>query len=194
MQELTFDDVLYHADVTVLGIGNVILRDEGFGVRVAEYLSSHYTFPEGVQVIDGGTLGIELTQYVTGTKKLLVIDTVEDGAAPGTMFRFENEEINVRFQKKISSHDLGIQDLLAFLEVTGKKIEDVVILGVQPADLEAGVGLSPTLRTLVAPMAERAVKELSRWGVGPEPKAAPEAVDDHVVAEESAKEEARSFR
>ena len=70
------DDVLHPADVTILGVGNVILRDEGFGVRAAEYLDAHYDFPESVQVVDGGTLGIELTQYVTGTKKLLVIDSI----------------------------------------------------------------------------------------------------------------------
>ena len=73
------DDVLHPADVTILGVGNVILRDEGFGVRTAEYLDAHYDFPESVQVVDGGTLGIELTQYVTGTKKLLVIDSINGG-------------------------------------------------------------------------------------------------------------------
>ncbi|MBR0284288.1 MAG: hydrogenase maturation protease, partial [Selenomonadaceae bacterium] len=65
------DNVLYPAEVTILGVGNVILQDEGFGVRVVEYLDSRYEFPEDVQLVDGGTLGIELTQYVTGTKKLL---------------------------------------------------------------------------------------------------------------------------
>ena len=61
---------LFAAETTVLGVGNVILRDEGFGVRVAEYLAAHYDFPESVQIVDGGTLGIELTQFVTGTRRL----------------------------------------------------------------------------------------------------------------------------
>ena len=69
-------DVLYGGEITVLGIGNIILGDEGFGVRVAEYLDAHYDFPRGVQILDGGTLGIELTQYLTGTKKLLIIDSI----------------------------------------------------------------------------------------------------------------------
>ena len=64
----SLDNVLYKNEVTILGIGNIILRDEGFGVRVAEYLDKHYEFPDTVQIVDGGTLGIELTQYVTGTE------------------------------------------------------------------------------------------------------------------------------
>ena len=101
------DDVLHPAEVTILGVGNVILRDEGFGVRVAEYLDAHYDFPESVQVIDGGTLGIELTQYVTGTKKLLVIDSINGGQAPGTRFHFHNDDIMAHFQDKLSAHEVA---------------------------------------------------------------------------------------
>ena len=120
---------LFAAETTVLGVGNVILRDEGFGVRVAEYLAAHYDFPESVQIVDGGTLGIELTQYVTGTKKLLVIDSINGGQAPGTRFHFHNDDIMAHFQDKISAHEVGIQDVLALLAVTGKKIPEVVVIG-----------------------------------------------------------------
>lgn len=140
------DDVLHPAEVTILGVGNVILRDEGFGVRVAEYLDAHYDFPESVQVIDGGTLGIELTQYVTGTKKLLVIDSINGGQAPGTRFHFHNDDIMAHFQDKLSAHEVGIQDVLVLLTVTGRKIPEVVVLGAQPYDLEAGVELSPEMK------------------------------------------------
>ncbi len=90
------DDVLFQSDVTVLGVGNVILRDEGFGVRVAEYLDAHYDFPENVQIVDGGTLGIELTQFVTGTKKLLVIDSINGHAEPGTRFAIRDDDVLAR--------------------------------------------------------------------------------------------------
>ena len=120
---------LFAAETTVLGVGNVILRDEGFGVRVAEYLAAHYDFPESVQIVDGGTLGIELTQFVTGTRRLLVIDSINGHAAPGTLFRFEDDAVMEHFQDKISAHEVGIQDVLALLAVTGKKIPEVVVIG-----------------------------------------------------------------
>ena len=123
----SLDNVLHPAEVTILGVGNVILKDEGFGVRVAEYLDHNYTFPDSVQIVDGGTLGIELTQYVTGTNKLLVIDSINGGAEPGTVFRFHNDAIMEHFQDKLSAHEVGIQDVLALLTVTGHKIPDVIV-------------------------------------------------------------------
>lgn len=177
-------DVLYPADTTVLGIGNVILKDEGFGVRVVEYLDAHYEFPENVQLVDGGTLGIELTQYVTGTKRLLVIDSINGGVEPGTVFRFEDDEVMAHFQDKLSAHEVGIQDVLALLSVTGKKIPHVVVIGAQPYDLGAGVELSAGMKRLLPQMAENALKELKAWGIGPTAKKNAKEPDLTVVAEE----------
>ena len=181
------DDVLHPAEVTILGVGNVILRDEGFGVRVAEYLDAHYDFPESVQVVDGGTLGIELTQFVTGTRRLLVIDSINGHAAPGTVFRFEDDAVMEHFQDKISAHEVGIQDVLALLAVTGKKIPEVVVIGAQPYDVEAGVELSEKMRALVPEMARRALAELAAWGIAPAEKRGG-SVDYTAVAEAAARE------
>ena len=181
----SLDNVLHPADVTILGVGNVILRDEGFGVRVAEYLDAHYAFPENVQIVDGGTLGIELTQYVTGTNKLLVIDSINGGAEPGTLFRFHNDDVMDHFQEKISAHEVGIQDVLALLTVTGHKIPDVVVIGAQPYDLEAGVELSPGMQKLMPQVVEQALKELAAWGIKPQVKENAVALDFGIVAEEA---------
>lgn len=181
------DDVLHQAEVTILGVGNVILRDEGFGVRVAEYLDRHYDWPDNVQIVDGGTLGIELTQYVTGTQKLLVIDSINGHAAPGTLFRFEDDAVMEHFQDKISAHEVGIQDVLALLAVTGKKIPEVVVIGAQPYDVEAGVELSEKMRALVPEMARRALAELAAWGIAPAEKRGG-SVDYTAVAEAAARE------
>ena len=183
------DDVLHPAEVTILGVGNVILRDEGFGVRVAEDLDAHYDFPESVQVIDGGTLGIELTQYVTGTKKLLVIDSINGGQAPGTRFHFHNDDIMAHFQDKLSAHEVGIQDVLALLTVTGRKIPEVVVLGAQPYDLEAGVELSPEMKKLLPLIAQEAIDVLKEWGIEANEKEAGRSLDYGVVAEECVREE-----
>ena len=122
----SLDNVLYKNEVTILGIGNVILRDEGFGVRVAEYLDKHYEFPDTVQIVDGGTLGIELTQYVTGTEKLLVIDSINGGAEPGTTFRFHNDDVMEHFQDKLSAHEVGIQDVLGMMELLPQMVEQAL--------------------------------------------------------------------
>ncbi|MDY6269555.1 MAG: HyaD/HybD family hydrogenase maturation endopeptidase [Selenomonadaceae bacterium] len=183
MAEFQRDDVLFGADITVLGVGNVILRDEGFGVRVAEYLDAHYAFPENVQIVDGGTLGIELTQFVTGTKKLLVIDSINGHAAPGTRFAIRDDDVLAHFQDKISAHEVGIQDVLALLTVTGHKIPTVTVLGVQPYDLEAGVELSPEMKKLVPEVAKEALAELQKWGVEAVLKKNVASIETNRVAE-----------
>ena len=177
------DDVLFRNDVTILGVGNVILRDEGFGVRVAEYLDAHYDFPENVQIVDGGTLGIELTQFVTGTKKLLVIDSINGHAKPGTRFAFRDDDVLAHFQDKISAHEVGIQDVLALLTVTGRKIPTVTVLGAQPYNLEAGVELSDEMKALVPEVVEEALAELRRWGIEATPKEHVSVVETDRVAE-----------
>ena len=183
----SLDNVLHPAEVTILGVGNVILKDEGFGVRVAEYLDHHYTFPDSVQIVDGGTLGIELTQYVTGTNKLLVIDSINGGAEPGTVFRFHNDAIMEHFQDKLSAHEVGIQDVLALLTVTGHKIPDVIVIGAQPFDVEAGVGLSDGMQALLPQIVEQALKDLGNWGIEAQRKESAGDFDYTVVAEEAVK-------
>ena len=183
----SLDNVLHPAEVTILGVGNVILKDEGFGVRVAEYLDHNYTFPDSVQIVDGGTLGIELTQYVTGTNKLLVIDSINGGAEPGTMFRFANDAVMEHFQEKLSVHEVGIQDVLALLQVTGKSIPDVVVLGAQPYAVEAGVELTADMMALLPETEQMVLTELKRWGVEPELKPEHPASIYTRVAEETKK-------
>ena len=155
--------------------------------RTTISLAAHYDFPESVQIVDGGTLGIELTQFVTGTRRLLVIDSINGHAAPGTLFRFEDDAVMEHFQDKISAHEVGIQDVLALLAVTGKKIPEVVVIGAQPYDVEAGVELSEKMRALVPEMARRALAELAAWGIAPAEKRGG-SVDYTAVAEAAARE------
>ena len=173
----SLDNVLHPAEVTILGVGNVILKDEGFGVRVAEYLDHHYTFPDSVQIVDGGTLGIEL----------LVMDSINGGAEPGTVFRFHNDAIMEHFQDKLSAHEVGIQDVLALLTVTGHKIPDVIVIGAQPFDVEAGVGLSDGMQALLPQIVEQALKDLGNWGIEAQRKESAGDFDYTVVAEEAVK-------
>ena len=167
------DDLVAVTPVTVLGIGNIILRDEGFGVRAMEYLNEHFRFPPEVQLLDGGTLGPELLHFITGTEKLLILDAVAGDAPAGTVYRFENDAVMAHFQEKMSSHEIGIQDVLAWLTVTGRSIPNVVVLGMQPYELTAGLTLSPEMAAALPSFAHRAVEELVRFGVIPKERSVP---------------------
>ena len=156
---------LFTAENTVLGIGNIILSDEGFGVRVVEYLQKNFTFPENVQLIDGGTLGVELTHFITGTQRLLIIDSIDGGAEGGKIFHLRGEEIKKHFAQKISAHEVGIQDVLTMLEISGKKIPHVELIGAQPFSLEAGTELTPQMSKLVPMFADKAIEILRSWGL-----------------------------
>ena len=154
---------LFTAENTVLGIGNIILSDEGFGVRVVEYLKKNFTFPDNVNLIDGGTLGVELLHFIAGTRRLLIIDSINGGAAAGKIFHLRGDEIKNHFAQKISAHEVGIQDVLTMLELTDKKIPHVELIGAQPFSLEAGVELSEPMKKLVPVFAEKALEILRSW-------------------------------
>ena len=154
---------LFVSEITVLGIGNTILSDEGFGVRVVEYMKKNYQFPENVALIDGGTLGVELQHFIVGTQKLLIIDSIDGGAEAGKTFHLKDSEILNHFTQKISAHEIGIQDILTMLEITGKKIPCVELLGVQPYSLEAGIELTEPMKKLVPIFAGKAVEILKTW-------------------------------
>ncbi|MBR4903161.1 MAG: HyaD/HybD family hydrogenase maturation endopeptidase [Selenomonadaceae bacterium] len=156
---------LFTAENTVLGIGNIILSDEGFGVRVVEYLEKNFTFPDNVNLIDGGTLGVELTHFITGTKRLLIIDSINGGAEAGATFHLRGDEIKKHFAQKISAHEVGIQDILTMLELSGRKIPHVELIGAQPFSLEAGTELTPLMQKLLPVFADKAVEILKSWGL-----------------------------
>ena len=154
---------LYAKEITILGIGNTILSDEGFGVKVVEHLKKNYDFPENVALIDGGTLGVELQHFIVGTKKLLIIDSIDGGVEAGKIFHLRGDEILKHFTQKISAHEIGIQDILTMLEITDKKIPVVELIGAQPYSLDAGTELTPEMKKLVPIFAEKVLEILKSW-------------------------------
>lgn len=153
------------SQITVLGIGNILLQDEGFGVRVVEALQRQYHFDPSVRLLDGGTLGIDLLGFIKGTQKLIILDAVDDRAEPGTFFIFEGDAVQTYFQDKVSLHELGAKELLIDLELSGHKVEEVVIIGVQPLCLDLGLELTPLVAAKVAMAEEAVIRQLNHWGV-----------------------------
>jgi len=163
--------------ILVLGIGNLLWADEGFGVRCVEALHQRYTFPPGVQLLDGGTQGLYLVNEVCDSERVLVLDAVDFGDPPGTVRVVTNEEVP-RFApaKKVSMHQTGFQDVLAAAEMMGRSPSEVVLIGVQPALLDDfGGGLTPLVAAELDTVVQAAVDQLARWGLPPTLRAGPPA-------------------
>jgi hydrogenase maturation protease len=152
----------------VLGLGNILLGDEGVGVRVVERLQELYQFPQGVQVLDGGTLALDLLPYVEDADRLLVIDALEMGTEPGTVARLESDEVPAFLSVKLSPHQMGLADLLAAARLRDLYPGRVVLWGVQPAVMRPGLALSPSVAAQVEVLVDKVLAELSLWGIEPE--------------------------
>jgi hydrogenase maturation protease len=159
------------ANTLVLGLGNILLGDEGVGVRIIERLLEQVDFPEEVQVLDGGTLGLDLLPYLEDAARLLVVDAAQARKPPGTLIRLSGTEIPIFLDtSKVSPHQEGLQDLLAVAALKGTLPQEVVFLGVQVGSLGVSLELSPAVAVQVDPMVDRVLEELAQWGIEPQKK------------------------
>ncbi|HTG80691.1 MAG TPA: HyaD/HybD family hydrogenase maturation endopeptidase [Geobacteraceae bacterium] len=155
--------------ILVLGIGNLIMSDDGIGVRVVQLLAERYRFPAGVTVLDGGTLGLDLLPKLEGVTRLLVVDAVDVGKPPGTLVRLSGDEVPVVLETKVSPHQMGLKDLLAVAMLQGFAPCEMVLWGVQPALIEPGLELSPVVAPQLEPLLRHVVAELERLYTGGTP-------------------------
>jgi hydrogenase maturation protease len=163
-----------HCEVLVLGIGNLLWADEGFGVRCAEALAGAYELAPGVRVMDGGTQGLYLLPYVQQARRLIVFDAVDYGLPPGTVKVVRDDEVP-RFMgaKKMSLHQTGFQEVLAAAALTGQLPQQIVLFGVQPEQLEDyGGSLSDGVKATIPPVVALAVEQLRCWEIAARPRAA----------------------
>lgn len=151
------------APVLVLGIGNILLRDEGIGVRVVEVLRSQ-DLPGTVELADGGTGGANLIELLAGRSKVIVVDAMDAGAVPGTIRRLTPAELAPADRPHCSLHEFGLLETLHFAKHLGCAPAEVVIIGVQPATLEPGLGLSRELTAVVPRVVEAVYRELALSG------------------------------
>jgi hydrogenase maturation protease len=151
--------------ILVLGIGNILLQDEGIGVRVVEQLKQRYEIPSEVTVLDGGTAGMALLDDILDAQQVIVVDAVKTGDPPGTIVRFAGDQVPALLQQGITPHQLGLFDLLGALTFAGCKPPQLVLFGVVPQSLELSLDLSSTLAAKLDPVIERVVAELASSGV-----------------------------
>ncbi len=151
----------------VLGIGNILWADEGFGVRAVEHLHAHYALPESARVVDGGTQGLNLLPLVEEADILVIFDAVDFGCEPGTLVTVEDGEVPAFLSaRKMSLHQTGFQEVLALAALRGRAPEEVLLCGVQPLVLEDyGGSLSEPVRAAIKPAVSAALDWLARLGV-----------------------------
>jgi hydrogenase maturation protease len=146
--------------VAVVGIGNILLRDEGIGVHIARLLRE--TTPIGkisLEVIDGGT-SPEVFFFVEGVDKLILIDAVKGGGSPGSVYLFHPEDIVPEEKYAISAHEMDLMYNLKMMELSGVKPKEVVIIGVEPKDISEGMELSPELSDKIPQIMKVVTSEL----------------------------------
>jgi len=157
----------------IFGAGNLLLSDEGFGVHCIRHLEANYTFPDEVELYDGGTLGIMVTHKFEEAEQIYILDVIEGEGPPGELRRFEKDDIMLdRIPVKLSPHQIGIQETLLMSELRGFCPEKVTLLGILPVSLDASDKLSPIARERLDDVAGIIINELAGHGLSVLKKAA----------------------
>lgn len=176
------------ARIVVLGIGNLLWADEGFGVRCIEALQQRYEFADHVELIDGGTQGLYLIQFVQAADALLIFDAIDYGLAPGELKLVRDDEVP-RFMgaKKMSLHQTGFQEVLSLAQLTGRYPTQVLLIGCQPEELDDyGGSLRPVVKAAMPEALALGLTELARWGAHPRVRTAPLSSREAVTMDELA--------
>ena len=157
-------DQLFTPEIMVLGIGNTLYSDEGFGVQVVEKMQRLYEFPNNVLFVDGGVLGINLLGVISQPKHLIVVDAVRNKGNPGDLYRLEGEAIPKRIRTKNSLHQVDFLEALTLCQALDK-VPQTVIIGVEPKDIDTqSLELTTPIQAKVDPVIDMVLTELDRLG------------------------------
>ncbi|MCH7762584.1 MAG: HyaD/HybD family hydrogenase maturation endopeptidase [Candidatus Marinimicrobia bacterium] len=149
--------------INVLGLGNIIFGDEGFGVEVVRFLKANYKLSPNVNIIDGGTQGIYLLDYIESPDCLLIFDAIIPLEYEFKVYIYRNEELPTFIYRKLSAHQMGLSELLSVAKLNGKVPDEVVLIGVPPQKMDMHVGLTEEVRKLVPEAVETGLKIINDW-------------------------------
>ena len=152
-------------NIAVLGIGNVLLSDDGVGVHAIRKLRDEYEFPEYVKLIDGGTKGLDLLPFFEDNDKVLIIDAANFKKEPGTIDTVEGDKIPGFLSSKLSVHQIGLPDMLFASRLMGTTPSEMCLIGIQPKSMETGTELSEEIRVKLDPLLDMVIQKLRDWGV-----------------------------
>jgi hydrogenase maturation protease len=153
------------ARTLVLGIGNLLNRDEGVGVRLLEILTERIVGCELLTFVDGGVMGLELLPYVEGCERLLVLDAVDAAAKPGTVLELRDEQVRRFAGGTVSVHEMTFHDVLALAQIRGRTPSELRVVGIQPGDTSLGTDLSAAVAAALEVALAAATRVLAEWGI-----------------------------
>jgi len=148
--------------VVVLGVGNLIMGDEGVGVRCVQALEAEGGLPEHVRLVDGGTATHAILDEVEDLEHLVIVDAVAGTRPPGTIVEYIGDQVPSAFSNRMSPHQYGINDMLAYLALLGRSPKQVTLLGVQPEKVELGMELSPTVAGILPALCQQVRATVAR--------------------------------
>ncbi len=143
----------------VVGVGNLLLKDEGIGVHIARALQQ-MDIPQDTKIIDGGT-SPDLPYYLKDTDKLVIIDAVKAGGKPGTVYRFHPHDVNIESEEMVSVHELGLKQNLEMMRLMGSEPREIVIIGIEPKEIDWGTELSTELQQKMPEIINVVLSEIS---------------------------------
>lgn len=156
--------------VVVLGVGNILLTDEGVGPAIIAYLTEKWRFPADVELVDGGTAGFDLVSVFSRAEHLIVVDAVLGGEEPGALYRFHPDDVPAGVTFRTSLHQMGLLDAWSLARILGP-VAEATIIGVEPEDIRTPhVGLTATIAGRLPRIEELVLAELARLGIRPEPR------------------------
>ncbi len=154
----------------IVGIGNILMSDDGVGVFAVRELQNRYIFPESVRLIDGGTKSLELLPYIEQMQRVLFIDAVNFSKQPGYIGEVSGEEIPEYFSTKLSVHQIALPDLIGVGRLTGVLANELYLIGIQPLSVNTGYGLTEPVKAEFDRLLERVIEKLKQWNIHPEPR------------------------
>lgn len=149
----------------VIGLGNILLRDEGVGVHAVNALRERYTFTPEVEVVDGGTLGLDLLHFFEGRDRVLIVDAVDFQKDAGHIASIDDGDIPSTLFAKLSVHHIGLSDVLFASKLMGFTPSKIRLIGIQPQSLEVGLDLSECIRSKIQQVIDAIIETLREWNI-----------------------------
>jgi hydrogenase maturation protease len=163
----------------ILGLGNVLCGDDGLGVAALARLDRSYELPPGVEMLDGGTLGLALLHYASRPDALIMVDAIRADAPPGSPVRLIGDEVAPAIESRLSVHQVGVADLLDGLRWTGSSPRRIVLIGLVPETLELGLERSPAVTRALPRLVDAIVREAASLGFALTPRPAHATLTSH---------------
>jgi hydrogenase maturation protease len=150
--------------ITLIGLGNILMRDEGVGVHAVKYLQENCAVPPELEIVDGGTAGLDLLRFIEGRDHVLFVDSVNFNREPGYIGMLTDGQIPALFGVKDSLHHMGLMDVLAAARLLDKLPRQMSLIGIQPHTIAVGLDLTPTLHARLKPLVDQILDQIAAWG------------------------------